>query len=304
MIMEFAELKERVAKLKAEKNAVILAHYYTPYETQELADYVGDSLELSRLAAKTDADTIVFCGVDFMAESAKILSPQKTVLTPDPRANCPMANMLMPKELRRYKEEHPDTIVVAYVNCSAEIKAEAYVCCTSANAGKVVASLPKDRPVLFVPDRYLGSFTAKTTGREMEVWPGFCPTHQRFTIKAVQEMKARHPEAELLVHPECPEEVATAADFVGSTSAIIRRVGESGAREFIIGTEQGVLKAIREKSPDKTVYPLLEGNVCPNMKLMTPHKVLWALEDNEYEIKVEETVRTKAKEALDRMLAL
>lgn len=302
--MEFSELKSKVEKLKKERKAVILAHYYTPYETQELADFVGDSLELSRLAAKTDAETIVFCGVDFMAESAKILSPQKTVLTPDPRANCPMANMLMPKELRRYKEEHPDTIVVAYVNCSAEIKAEAYVCCTSANAPKVVASLPKDRPVLFVPDRYLGSFTAKTTGREMEVWPGFCPTHQRFTLKAVQEMKARHPEAEVLVHPECPEEVAAAADFVGSTSAIIRRVGESNAREFIIGTEQGVLKAIREKAPDKTAYPLQEGNVCPNMKLMTPQKVLWALEDNEFEIKVSEETRIKAKEALDRMLAL
>ena len=302
--MEFSELKSKVEKLKKERKAVILAHYYTPYETQELADFVGDSLELSRLAAKTDAETIVFCGVDFMAESAKILSPQKTVLTPDPRANCPMANMLMPKELRRYKEEHPDTIVVAYVNCSAEIKAEAYVCCTSANAPKVVASLPKDRSVLFVPDRYLGSFTAKTTGRKMEVWPGFCPTHQRFTLKAVQEMKARHPEAEVLVHPECPEEVAAAADFVGSTSAIIRRVGESNAREFIIGTEQGVLKAIREKAPDKTAYPLQEGNVCPNMKLMTPQKVLWALEDNEFEIKVSEETRIKAKEALDRMLAL
>jgi len=302
--MEFSELKSKVEKLKKERKAVILAHYYTPYETQELADFVGDSLELSRLAAKTDAETIVFCGVDFMAESAKILSPQKTVLTPDPRANCPMANMLMPKELRRYKEEHPDTIVVAYVNCSAEIKAEAYVCCTSANAPKVVASLPKDRPVLFVPDRYLGTFTAKTTGRKMEVWPGFCPTHQRFTLKAVQEMKAKHPEAEVLVHPECPEEVAAAADFVGSTSAIIRRVGESGAREFIIGTEQGVLKAIREKAPNKTAYPLQEGNVCPNMKLMTPQKVLWALEDNEFEIKVSEETRIKAKEALDRMLAL
>ena len=302
--MEFSELKSKVEKLKKERRAVILAHYYTPYETQELADFVGDSLELSRLAAKTDAETIVFCGVDFMAESAKILSPQKTVLTPDPRANCPMANMLMPKELRRYKEEHPGTIVVAYVNCSAEIKAEAYICCTSANAPKVVASLPKDRPVLFVPDRYLGTFTAKTTGREMEVWPGFCPTHQRFTLKAVQEMKARHPEAEVLVHPECPEEVAAAADFVGSTSAIIRRVGESHAKEFIIGTEQGVLKAIREKAPDKTAYPLQEGNVCPNMKLMTPQKVLWALEDNEFEIKVSEETRIKAKEALDRMLAL
>ena len=302
--MEFSELKSKVEKLKKERRAVILAHYYTPYETQELADFVGDSLELSRLAAKTDAETIVFCGVDFMAESAKILSPQKTVLTPDPRANCPMANMLMPKELRRYKEEHPDTIVVAYVNCSAEIKAEAYICCTRANAPKVVASLPKDRPVLFVPDRYLGTFTAKTTGREMEVWPGFCPTHQRFTLKAVQEMKAKHPEAEVLVHPECPEEVASAADFVGSTSAIIRRVGESNAREFIIGTEQGVLKAIREKAPDKIAYPLQEGNVCPNMKLMTPQKVLWALEDNEFEIKVSEETRIKAKEALDRMLAL
>jgi quinolinate synthase len=302
--MEFAELKERVAKLKAEKNAVILAHYYTPFETQELADFVGDSLELSRLAAKTDADTIVFCGVDFMAESAKILSPEKTVLTPDPRANCPMANMLMPKELRRYKKEHPETIVVAYVNCSAEIKAEAYICCTSANAGKVVASLPKDKPVLFVPDRYLGTFTKNKVGREMEVWPGFCPTHQRFTIKAVQEMKAKHPEAELLVHPECPEEVSAAADFVGSTSAIIKRCAESPSEELIIGTEQGVLKAIREKAPGKKVYPLLEGNVCPNMKLMTPHKVLWALEDNEYEIKVKEETRIKAKIALDRMLAL
>ena len=302
--MEFSELKSKVEKLKKERKAVILAHYYTPYETQELADFVGDSLELSRLAAKTDAETIVFCGVDFMAESAKILSPQKTVLTPDPRANCPMANMLMPKELRRYKEEHPDTIVVAYVNCSAEIKAEAYICCTSANAGKVVASLPKDKPVLFVPDRYLGTFTNKSVGREMEVWPGFCPTHQRFTLKAVMEAKAQHPNAEFLAHPECPEEVSAAADFVGSTSAIIKRCQESASEDFIIGTEQGVLKAIYEKAPGKKIYPLLEGNVCPNMKLMTPMKVLWALEDNEYEIKVKEETRIKAKEALDRMLAL
>lgn len=302
--MDYPEIKARIRKLCEEREAVILAHYYVRDDVQELADFVGDSLELSRQAAATKAKVIVFCGVDFMAETAKVLSPEKMVLIPDARACCPMANMLMPKELRRYKEENPDTLVVAYVNCSAEIKAESYICCTSANAEKVVASLPKDKKILFVPDKNLGSYIRKKLGRDYEVWPGFCPTHHRFTLKDLLAARAAHPEAEVLVHPECEEEVSAAADFVGSTSAIIKRCQESSAPEFIIGTEEGVLKTIREKAKNKPSYPLLPGNICNNMKLMTPQKVLWCLEDLEFQINVPKDICERAKIALDRMLAL
>lgn len=302
--MNCAEIKERVRKLCAERNALLLAHYYAPPEVQEMADFVGDSLELSRKAAAATAETIVFCGVDFMAESAKVLAPEKNVLTPEPRANCPMANMLSVKELRKYKAEHPGALVVAYVNCSAEIKAEAYICCTSANAGKVVASLPADREILFVPDQFLGGFTQRQLGRKLELWPGFCPVHQRFTPQAAAEMRRLHPEAEFLVHPECPRETADCADFVGSTSAIIRHCQESPAKEFIIGTEEGVLKALADRLPEKRFYPLVPGNICHNMKLLTPQKVLWCLEDDEYKISVPEQVIAGARASLERMLAL
>jgi quinolinate synthase len=230
-------MESKIRQLKDERNAVILAHNYQRGEVQDIADYVGDSLGLSRQAAATDADAIVFCGVHFMAETAKILSPQKTVLLPDLNAGCPMANMLTVKELQRFKSEHPGAATVAYVNCSAAIKAEADVCCTSANAIKVVESLPDDQPILFVPDQSLGDYVRRQTGREIILWPGYCPTHHRFLARDVKALRSEHPGALVCIHPECTSETLAEADFIGSTSQILRFCHESDAREFIIGTE-------------------------------------------------------------------
>jgi len=302
--MDTAALIDRIGRLRRERNAVILAHYYQRGDVQDIADFVGDSLDLSRRAAATPADVILFCGVQFMAETAKILSPLKTVLLPDRNAGCPMANMLTRKELDSFKAAHPGALVVAYVNCSAEIKAEADLCCTSANAVNVVQSLPAGREILFVPDMSLGEYVMRTTGRELVLWPGYCPTHHRFLARDVEEQRALHPGALVCVHPECTRDVVAAADFVGSTSQIITFCTGSSATAFIIGSETGMLHPLRKRNPAKAFFPLSPLGDCPNMKLTSLEKIGWCLEDNEFAIELDEQVRLKAYQAVEKMIRI
>ncbi len=297
-------LTTAINALRARRKAVILAHYYQRPEVQDIADFVGDSLDLSRKAAATDAEVIVFCGVQFMAETAKILSPGKTVLLPDKNAGCPMANMLTRRELLAFKAQHPGAACVAYVNCSAEIKAEVDICCTSANAVKVVETIPRERAVLFVPDQSLGDYVARVTKRELVLWPGFCPTHHRLLRRDVEEARAAHPGAPVCVHPECTRAIVDLADFVGSTSQILRFCRESSAREFIIGTETGIMHPLRTQNPGKVFHPLSELGWCSNMKLITLEKILWALEDNAFEITLPEEMRRRALDSVQRMIAI
>lgn len=295
-------LAARIQEYKNERNAVILAHYYQRPEIQDIADFVGDSLDLSRKAAETTADVIVFCGVDFMAETAKILSPDKTVLLPDEHAGCPMAHMLTVRELHTFQEQHPHALTVAYVNCSAAIKAHVDICCTSANAPKVIASLPEDKDILFVPDYSLGDYIARSTGRPLILWQGYCPTHHRFLLRDVEDMRAAHPHALLCVHPECTREIIDAADFVGSTSQIIRYCTENTATEYIIGTEEGILHPLRTRNPEKQFWILSPLAICSNMKLASLEKVLWCLEDMQPEITLEEDVRSRAYASVKKMI--
>ncbi|MCX7846656.1 MAG: quinolinate synthase NadA [bacterium] len=302
--MNLNAITARIDQLRKQRNAVILAHYYQRPEVQDVADFVGDSLDLSRKAAATTADVIVFCGVHFMAETAKILAPSKTVLIPDENAACPMANMLTVRELRQFKAQYPDAITVAYVNCSAAVKAEVDICCTSANAPKVVASLPKNRPILFVPDQSLGDFINRKFGFSMILWPGFCPTHHRFLQRDINDMRAAHPHALLCVHPECTRDVIDQADFVGSTSQIINFCSSSPASEFIIGTEQGILHPLKKRNPSKNFYHLSPLATCSNMKLTTLEKIIWSLEDMIYEISIPEDIRQRAFNAVHRMIQI
>jgi quinolinate synthase len=298
------QLIEKIEALKADRNAIILAHNYQRDEVQDLADYTGDSLGLSIRAAHTDADVIVFCGVHFMAETASILCPEKTVLMPDPDAGCPMADMITAPQLRELKAQHPGAVVVTYVNSSAEVKAETDVCCTSSNAVKVVQSLKDAKEIIFVPDQYLGSFVARQTGREMILWQGYCPTHMRITPEHIQRQMADHPEAEVLVHPECTQRVVELSDYALSTEGICRRAHESAAREFIIGTELGVMYRLQHENPGKTFYPATEFALCPNMKKTTLEKILWCLQGMKHEVRVPEDVRLRARRAVDRMVAI
>jgi len=302
--MQSDALVSRIRALRTQRNAVILAHYYQRPDVQDIADFVGDSLDLSRKAAATEADVIVFCGVHFMAETAKILSPRKTVLLPDEHAGCPMANMLTPRELREFKARHPGALTVAYVNCSAAIKADVDICCTSANAAGVVASLPKDREILFVPDQSLGDYINRTYGCSMVLWPGFCPTHHRFLVRDIDDMRAAHPGAPLCVHPECTREIIERADFTGSTSQIINFCSGSPATEFIIGTEEGILHPLRQRNPGKRFHHLSPLATCSNMKLITLEKIMWCLEDLAYEITLEEALRQRAFNAVNRMVQI
>jgi quinolinate synthase len=297
-------LLNRLNELKAQRNAVILAHNYQRPEVQDAADFTGDSLGLSRQAAKTDADVILFCGVHFMAETAAIICPDKTVLLPDPHAGCPMANMVSARELREAKARYPDAVVVTYINSTAEIKALSDLCCTSANAVAVVDSIPRDREVLFVPDQSLGSWVAKQLGRDLILWPGYCPTHHRMLAKDIQAAKREHPDAVVVVHPECLTEVTDLADAVMSTSGMLTYCRESDAREFIIGTETGMLHPLRKENPDKIFYPVSALADCPNMKLNTIEKMVWALEDGVFEVTVDADTAAKARRCIDRMLAI
>lgn len=295
-------LTEKLLRLKAERRAVILAHNYQVGEVQDVADYVGDSLGLSQQAARTEAEVILFAGVHFMAETAKILCPDKTVLVPDPNAGCPMANMVTPRELAQRRAQHPDAVVVCYVNSSAAVKAMSDICCTSANAERVVASIPPERPILFIPDQSLGHYAAEKTGRELILWPGYCPTHHRILASDIQRLKAEHPRARVVVHPECTSEVIALADAVASTSGILRYCRESPEREFIIGTEVGILHRLRKENPGKVFYEVSPLADCPDMKLNTLEKLVWSLEDMVYEVTVPEEVAEGARRAIQRML--
>ncbi len=296
------QLVERILSLKQRKNAVILAHNYQLGEVQDVADFVGDSLELSQKAAGTEADIIVFCGVHFMAETASILCPERTVLLPDTHAGCPMADMITADRLREKKREHPRATVVCYINSSAEVKAESDICCTSANAVRVVSKLTDVEEIIFVPDQYLGDYVASKTGRQMILWPGFCPTHTRLQARAISLIKAEHPRAKVIVHPECRPEVRALADDVLSTGGMIRFARETDAEEIVVGTEIGIIHRLKKENPGKRFIHASEQAVCPNMKLITLEKVLWSLEEMAIEVKVPEEIRIRAKRAVDKML--
>lgn len=292
-----------ILKLKKEKNAVILAHNYQIGEVQDIADFVGDSLRLSQQAANTDAEVIVFCGVHFMAETAAILSPQKTVLLPDSYAGCPMADMVTADKLREFKAQHPGVPVVTYVNSSADVKAESDYCCTSANAVKVVEAVDADE-IIFTPDQHLGQYVSTKTSKKIHLWNGFCPTHRRITAPEVLKQKEAHPNALVIVHPECLSETIALADAVASTEGILRYCAETAAEEFIIGTEVGILHRLQKENPSKRFYPAYERAICPNMKRTTLEKVLFALQDMEHAIKVPQDITARAKLAIDRMLEI
>jgi quinolinate synthase len=297
------ELIDKILQLKKKRNAVILAHNYQRPEVQDVGDFVGDSLELSRKAAKTEASTIVFCGVHFMAETASILSPDKVVLLPDSDAGCPMANMITAEDLVKKKQEVPGAHVVCYVNSSAAVKAESEICCTSANAVEVVRSVGEGE-VIFVPDQYLGNFVANKLCRPMILWPGFCPTHVRIQPEDILKKKEKYAGALVLAHPECRPEVTDVADEVLSTGGMLRFVCGSTANTFIIATEVGILHRMRKENPGKTFIPASDKAICPNMKKITLEKILWALEDMKPEVKVPEDIRIRAKSAVDKMLSV
>ena len=296
-------LVEKISALKGKRNAVLLVHNYQLGEVQDIADFVGDSLDLSQRAAETAADVIVFCGVHFMAETASILCPDKVVLLPDINAGCPMANMITAERLRAKKKEHPQAAVVCYINSSAEVKAESDVCCTSANAVKVVESLDA-REILFIPDQYLGHYVSAKTGKEMVLWPGFCPTHVRIKPERIKELKKEYPQAKVVVHPECTPEVIALADEVLSTSGMCRYAQRDEVREMVVGTEIGIIHRLKKENPGKRFIPISEQAICPNMKLITLEKVLWSLEEMEPEVKVPEEIRLSAKAAVDKMLEI
>jgi len=298
-----AKLKEKIISLKKRKNAVILAHNYQLGEIQDIADFVGDSLELSQNAAKTDAGVIVFCGVHFMAETASILCPDKIVLLPDIHAGCPMADMITAQELRRRKRELPGATVVCYINSSAEVKAESDICCTSANAVKVIESLDTNE-ILFVPDQYLGHYIATKTDKRMSFWPGFCPTHIRIQPQHLTELRQEYPQAKVVVHPECRPEVIALADEVLSTSGICRYARREDVAQMIVGTELGIIHRLRKENPGKQFIPASEQAVCPRMKLITLENILWSLQEMSPRVKVPEEIRIRAKEAVDRMLMI
>ncbi|MBF0472450.1 MAG: quinolinate synthase [Nitrospirae bacterium] len=318
---------DEILKLKEQRNAVILAHNYQRDEVQDIADYTGDSLELSRIAAKTDFDVIVFCGVGFMAESASILSPQKTVLLPDLRAGCPMADMVTINTQRnvwasfsgyreppmfRFSHDHtlmdllaiyPEAPVVAYVNTTAEVKAHSDICCTSANVVRVIESLPNQQ-IICIPDKNLSMWAAKNTNKQIIAWDGFCHVHDRITLIDVERARVEHPNALLMAHPECRYEVLEASDKVTSTSGMLKFAKESDRLEFIVGTEIGLMYRLKKENPDKIFYPMRKDMVCPNMKKTHLENVLSALKEMKNIIKVPEEIRVKAKQALDRMLSL
>jgi len=296
-------LIEEIMQLKEKRKAILLAHNYQLGEVQDIADYVGDSLELSRTASSTDARVIVFCGVHFMAETASILCPDKTVLLPDINAGCPMADMINAGGLRALKKEYPDAPAICYVNTSAEVKAESYICCTSTNAVKVAESIDSSE-VIFVPDKYLAHYTSSRVRKKFIIWDGYCPTHIKILPEDILRERSLHPQAEVMVHPECVPAVTALADQVLSTGGMCKYAKESKAQEFIVGTEIGLLHRLRKENPGKKFYPASELAICPNMKRINLEKVLRALQEMKYEVKVPEDIRVKAKASVDRMLAI
>ena len=310
MIKEDKKLVTKIRELKKKRQAIILAHNYQLPEVQDIADFRGDSLELSRIAAKTEAEVIVFCGVNFMAETASILSPDKLVIMPDVSAGCPMADMMNADDLRKLKLQHPGAVAVGYVNTSAAVKAELDYCCTSTNAVAVVNAITKqsacggEKEIIFVPDKYLADYVSKKSGRKLISWHGFCPTHVKILPEDLIREKKFHPQAKVMVHPECLPAVVALADAVLSTSQMAKYVKEDPAKEFIIGTESGLIYRLKQDNPDKEFYLASERAVCPNMKRTTQEKVLWALEELKDEVRVSEEISKKARLAIERMLKI
>lgn len=303
------DLVAEIRRLKAERKAVLLAHYYQEPEIQDLADFVGDSLQLSQQAAKADADVIAFCGVHFMAETAKILNPTKTVVIPDMDAGCSLADRCPADYFAEWLKQYPDHDVVSYINCSAGVKALSTVICTSSNAVRVVESLPRDRKLVFAPDRHLGKWVMKQTGRDMVLFPGFCIVHEQFTAKRLAALKALHPEAKLIAHPECDATVSQLADFVGSTAALLNFVAKDNAQAFIVATEAGILHQMHQRRPEATLIPApadsgCNCSLCPYMKLNSLEKLYLCLRDLKPEILLDEPLRRRALQPLERMLAL
>lgn len=303
------DLFEEIAKLKKEKNAIILAHYYQDADIQDVADYIGDSLGLAQQAEKTKAEIILFAGVHFMAETAKILNPGKKVLLPDLRAGCSLSDSCPPAAFKAFLEKHPDHVVVSYINCSAEIKAMTDIICTSSNASHVVNSIPKEKKIIFAPDRNLGLYVMKQTGRDMVLWNGSCMVHEIFSLEKIQRLKERHPQAEFIAHPECETEVLELADFIGSTTGLLKYTKQRPVKEFIVATEAGILHQMAKASPDKTFIPAPPDNSCacndcPHMKLNTLEKLYICLKYEMPELLMEEETRKKALIPIQRMLEI
>ena len=297
-------IQEEIRNLAQARKAVILAHNYTRGEVQDVADYTGDSLELARKAATVDAEVIVFCGVYFMAETAAILNPGKTVLIPEPSAGCPMADMITGAQVRALKAEHPGAKAVCYVNSTAEVKAECDMCVTSGNAERVMATFGPDQEILFVPDQHLGGHISGLLGRTYTLWPGYCPTHQIITVKGIAEARAAHPGAPVLVHPECAKDVRAAADHALSTGGMCKFARESSEKEIIVGTETGILHRLRKENPEKTFYPVSERMICPNMKKTTLENLRDCLQEMKNVVVVPEPTATQARRAVQAMLAI
>jgi quinolinate synthase len=303
------DLFSEIERLKIEKNAVVLAHYYQEPDIQDVADFIGDSLALAQKAQSTTADIIVFAGVHFMAETAKILNPNKKVLLPDLKAGCSLADSAPADAFKKFKENHPDHIVITYINCTAEVKALSDIICTSSNAEAIINSLPKEQKIIFAPDKNLGAYLIKKTGRDMVLWNGACQVHELFSLEKITKLKMRHPEAKVIAHPECEESVLKVADFIGSTSALLKYSAQNAANEFIVATESGILHQMQIQSPTKTFIPAPPDNACacndcPFMKLNTLEKLYLCMEYEEPEISLDEKLIEAAKKPIERMLEI
>jgi quinolinate synthase len=303
------DLFAEIERLKKEKNAILLAHYYQEPDIQDVADYIGDSLGLAQQAEKTEADMIVFAGVHFMAETAKILNPTKKVVIPDMKAGCSLSDSCPPPLFKKFKEQHPDHVVVSYINCSAGIKALSDVICTSSNAKYIVESFPKDQPIIFAPDKNLGAYINKVTGRNMLLWNGACMVHEIFSLEKITKLKVRHPNAKLIAHPECEEPILRMADFIGSTTGLLKFTQNDPTREYIVATETGILHQMMKAAPDKTFIPAPPNNSCacndcPHMKRNTLEKLYLCMAYDTPEITMDESLRVAARKPIERMLEI
>jgi quinolinate synthase len=307
-----ADLSGEIKKLKKQQNAIILAHYYQDEEIQDIADFIGDSLDLSRKAASTSADTIIFCGVKFMAEVAKILSPNKKVIVPDLKAGCSLEESCPPSEFKKFREQNPDHIAITYINCSAEIKALSDIIVTSSNAKKIIDQIPLDKKIIFAPDQHLGRYLIKATGRDMLLWRGSCIVHEQFSEKELVKLKANHPSAQIIAHPECPENLLAYASHIGSTSSLLNFVADHQGGEFVVLTEPHIIHQMKQKNPSAKFYdcPFIDKagcalcNTCPYMKLNTMEKLYLAIKEQNNEIILDENLLQKAKKSLDKMLEM
>jgi quinolinate synthase len=303
------DLDQEIRRLKKERNAVLLAHYYQDSEIQDFADYIGDSLQLAQEAKRTNADVILFAGVHFMAETAKILNPERIVLVPDMKAGCSLADGCPIERFKAWKARYPGATVVSYINCSAAVKAESDYTCTSSNAQRIIEAIPKDQQILFAPDRHLGRYLMKQTGRELVLWQGSCVVHETFSQQKLVAIQQQNPQAKIIAHPECPEALLDMSDFIGSTSALLKFVQQDPAEEFIVVTESGILHQMQKVAPSKKFIPAPPSgncacNECPFMRLNTPEKVYLALRDLQPRLEMDEALRVRAKQPIDRMLAL